>query len=98
MRFGKKGKLAPRFIGPYQILERVGRVAYRLALPASMDRIHIVFHVSQLRKYVGDSSHVLQIEDLELADDLSYQERPVQILDYKVKVLRNREILLVKVL
>ena len=98
LRFGRKRKLAPRFIGPYEILERVGTVAYRLALPASMDRIHNVFHVSQLRKYVGDPSHVLQFSEVELADDLSYQELPVQILDYKVKVLRNKQIPLVKVL
>ena len=98
LRFGKKGKLAPRFIGPYEILERIGTVAYRLALPASMDRIHNVFHVSQLRKYVGDPSHVLQFSEIELAEDLSYQELPVQILDYRVKVLRNKEIPLVKVL
>ena len=98
LRFGRKGKLALRFIGPYQILERVGKVAYRLALLASLDRIHSVFHVSQLRKYVSDPSHVLAVQDLELSDDLSYQEVPVQILDYRVKKLRNREILLVKVL
>ena len=72
LRFSKKGKLALRFIGPYQILERVGRVAYKLVLLTSMDRIHNVFHVSQLRKYVTDSSHALQIEDLKLVDDLSY--------------------------
>ena len=98
LRFGRKGKLAPRFIGPYQILERVGRVTYRLALPASLDRIHSVFHVSQLRKYVSDPSHVLEVQGLELSDDLSYQEVPVQIFDYRIKKLRNREILLVKVL
>ena len=62
----------------------MGTVAYRLALPASMDRIHNVFHVTQLRKYVGDPSHVLRFSEIELADDLSYQELLVQILDYKV--------------
>ena len=57
-----------------------------------------MFHVSQLRKYVSDPSHVLEVQDLELSDDLSYQELPIQILDYRVKTLRNRDILLVKVL
>ena len=98
LRFGKKGKLAPRFIGPYEILERVGPVAYRLVLPASMDRFHDVFHVSQLRKYIRDPSHVLELPELELAEDLSYQEMPVQIIDRRVKVLRNKEIPLVRVL
>ena len=63
-----------------------------------MNRIYNVFHVSQLRKYMGNSSHVLQNQDLELADDLSYQEKPIQILDYKVKTIRNKKIPLVKVL
>ena len=98
LRFGKKGKLAPRYIGPFEVLERVGKVAYRLALPMSMERVHNVFHVSLLRKYVSDPSHVLQMEEVELQDNLAYEERPVQILDRKVKELRNKQIPLVKVL
>ena len=90
MRFGKKGKLAPRFISPYEILERVGKVAYRLALPASMDRIHDVFHVSSLRKCLGDHSQVVNTEDIKLSEDLSYEEKPIQILDRRIKQLRNR--------
>ena len=62
MRFGKKGKLSPRYIRPYEVLERIGKVAYRLALPTVLDRVHNVFHVSQLKKYVRDDSHVLQPE------------------------------------
>ncbi|KAM6544229.1 hypothetical protein CsatB_013374 [Cannabis sativa] len=97
-RFGKKGKLSPRFIGPFEILEKVGQVAYRLALPPSLSAVHNVFHVSMLRKYVSDPMHVLSYEALELQSDLSYDEQPVQILDKKEKVLRTKTISLVKVL
>ena len=98
IRFGKKGKLSPRYIGPYEILERIGPVAYRLALPPELSGIHDVFHVSMLRQYRSDPSHVLQNEPVEIKENLSYIEEPVQILDYKIKQLRNRSIRLVKVL
>ncbi|KAL5556662.1 hypothetical protein UlMin_038898 [Ulmus minor] len=86
MRFGKKGKLSPRYIGPFEILERIGKVAYKLALP------------SELAAYVSDLSHVLVSEPIEVREDLTYQEQPVQILDRKDKALRNKVIPLVKVL
>ncbi|KAL5542263.1 hypothetical protein UlMin_009973 [Ulmus minor] len=98
IRFGKRGKLNPRYIGPYEILERVGKVAYRLALPPNLATVHNVFHVSMLKKYVSDKSHVLEQEPIEIQEDLSLQEKPVQILDFKVKTLRNKDIPLVKVL
>ncbi|GAV70828.1 Chromo domain-containing protein [Cephalotus follicularis] len=98
MRFGKKGKLAPRFIGPFQILERVGVVSYRLALPPNLAEVHNVFHVSMLRRYHPDPSYVLQYEPLELRTDMSFEERPVRILDRRVKQLRSKDIALVKVL
>ncbi|XP_073061749.1 uncharacterized protein [Primulina eburnea] len=98
MRFGKKGKLSPRFIEPFEILDRIGERAYRLALPPDLDKVHNVFHVSMLRKYVSNPIHVLRHEPLDLMPNLSYHERPVQILDRKVKVLRNKEIGIVKVL
>ncbi|XP_060968459.1 uncharacterized protein LOC133036010 [Cannabis sativa] len=97
-RFGKRGKLSPRYVGPFQILDRVGSVAYRIALPPSLSGVHNVFHVSQLRKYVSDPSHVLSYETLGLQEDLSYNERPVKILDQKDRILRNKTITLVKVL
>ena len=97
-RFGKKGKLSPRFIGPFEILERVGQVAYRLALPPALSAVHDVFHVSALRRYVSDVSHVLSYENLVLDETLSYEEQPVKVLDRKDKVLRNKTISLVKVL
>ena len=74
MRFGKKGKLAPRYIGPFEINSRVGEVAYRLVLPPELSRIHPVFHVSMLRKYIPDPSHVLQPQTVEISEDLTYEE------------------------
>ncbi|TQE09442.1 hypothetical protein C1H46_004935 [Malus baccata] len=98
VRFGKKGKLSPRYIGPYQITERVGEVAYRLELPSELSKVHNVFHVSMLRQYVADPSHVIPIQPLEINLDLTYDEEPVTILDWKEKVLRNKTVQLVKVL
>ncbi|KAF5474738.1 hypothetical protein F2P56_006609 [Juglans regia] len=98
MRFGKKGKLSPRFIGPFEILERIGAAAYRLALPPHLSTVHNVFHVSMLRKYVPDPAHVLEYEPLQIRDDLSYEEVPVRILAQKAQVLRRRTIPMVKVL
>ncbi|XP_062080774.1 uncharacterized protein LOC133785568 [Humulus lupulus] len=97
-RFGKKRKLSSRFVGQFEILEIIRQVAYRLALPPALLRVHNVFHVSMLRKYISDSSHVLSHDTLSLHENLSYEEKPVQILDKKDKVLRNKTIPLVKVL
>ncbi|KAJ8768935.1 hypothetical protein K2173_023930 [Erythroxylum novogranatense] len=98
MRFGKKGKLSPRYVGSYEILERIGPLAYRLALPPELSQIHDVFHVSMLRRYRSDPSHIIQTSEVQLSDDLSYEEMLVAILDSKEKVLRNKIIQLVKVL
>ncbi|XP_074271430.1 uncharacterized protein LOC141595366 [Silene latifolia] len=98
MRFGKKDKLSQKFISPYEILDRVGEVAYRLALPPALDRVHNVFHVSQLWKYVSAPSHVLEVENIELDESLSYAEVPKEILDRKVQKTRNDETVLLKVL
>ena len=92
MRFGKKGKLSPRFVGPFEVLERVGQVAYRIALPPVLSRIRNVFHESMLRKYIPDTSHVLSYELIHIRDDLSYEVITVEILDCKEQVLRNRTI------
>ena len=97
-RFGAGGKLKPRYIGPCEILERVGTAAYRISLPLSLGNIHNVFHVSQLRKYVHDPKHMIQSKDMELEPDLRYEERPEAILDHKVQQLRMKAIPLVKVL
>ena len=98
MRFGKKGKLSPRFIGPFEVLQRIGEVAYKLALPPDLSNIHPVFHVSMLRKYVPDPMHVINYVPLKVQSDLSYEEKPICILDRKEQVLRTKTIPIVKVL
>ena len=98
LRFGKRGKLSPRYIGPYKIVERIGEVAYRLELPSDLDRIHDGFHVSMLRKYIPDPSHVLTEQPVEIQENLTYEEEPVQILDRREQVLRSKTIPLVNVL
>ena len=98
VRFGNKGKLAPRYTSPFEIVQHVGNVSYQLALPLPLERVHDVFHVSMLKKYIPDSSHVLPVEDLEIDESVSYKTQPVKILDRKEKILRNKIIPLVKVL
>ncbi|WRX12995.1 Integrase zinc-binding domain - like 9 [Theobroma cacao] len=98
IRFAKRGKLNPRYIGPFRIIERIGPVAYRLELPPEVDRIHNVFHVSMLKKYVPDPSHILETPPIELHEDLKFEVQPVRILDRKDRVLRNKSIPMVKVL
>ena len=83
---------------PYEIVERIGEVAYQLRLPPELARIHDVFHVSMLRKYIEDPSHVLRDQSIELKENLTYEERPVQIVDRKDQVLQNKVIPLVEVL
>ncbi|XP_060968590.1 uncharacterized protein LOC133036115 [Cannabis sativa] len=98
MHFGKRGKQSPRFIGLFEILDRVEQVAYRLALPVLLAETHNVFHVSMLRKHVSDPSHMLTYERMELKQDLSYEVRPVHIIERETKELKSKSILLVKVL
>ena len=98
MRFGKKGKLSPRFVSPFEVLESMVKVVYRIALPPALSGIHNVFHESMLRKYILDPSHVLSYEPFQIRDDLSYEEVPVEILDRKEQVLHNKTISWVKVL
>ena len=98
VRFGKKGKLSPRYVGPFEVLKQVGKVAYELALPPHMQHVHNVFHVSMLKRYRPDSNHVIEYEPIEVQPDLSYIERPIEILDRKEKVLRNRTVPIVRVL
>ena len=98
VRFGKRGKLSPRFIGPFEILERIDTVAYRLALPPSMSGVHEVFHVSMLRKYTPDPAHVVDLGQIEVYTDGTSEEGPVCILDSRDQVLRRKTVRLVRVL
>ena len=99
VRFVKKEKLSPRFVGPYKVLRRVGRVAYELELPMEINIIHPVLHVSMLRKCVGDPSAIVPLEVVGvLEDNLTYEEVLVEILDRQVKLLTNKDVASVKVL
>ncbi|CAN4091553.1 unnamed protein product [Withania somnifera] len=97
MRFGRRGKPSPGYIGPYEILERVGNVTYRLALPPILSFVHPVFHVSMLRRYMPDESHVIQEDSVRLNENASFVDEPVKILAKGVRKLRSGEIPIVKV-
>jgi hypothetical protein len=90
-RFGVKGKLAPRYIGPYQIQARRGEVAYQLSLPENLSAVHDVFHVYQLKKCLRVSEEQLPAEDLEVQEDLTYIEKPTQILEIADRVTRKKK-------
>ena len=91
-------KLTPRFVGPFEILEKTEAVAYQIALPPSLSNLHDVFHVSQLRNYVYEESHVIQVDELEVRDNLTVETWPVRVEDREVKRLRGNEIVLVEVI
>ncbi|GJQ98175.1 hypothetical protein Tco_0009314 [Tanacetum coccineum] len=97
MRFGKRGKLNPRYIGPFQIIERIGPVAYRLELPQELSRVHNVFHVCNLKKCLSDDTLVIPLEEIQLDDKLNFVEEPVEIMDREVKQLKRSRIPIVKV-
>ncbi|XP_070025049.1 uncharacterized protein [Nicotiana sylvestris] len=97
IRFGKKGTLSPRYISPFEIHETVGEVAYKLALPPILSTIYLVFHVSMLRKYYGDPSHVLDFKSVQLNKDLTYIKDPVAILNRQARKLRSKNIASVKI-
>jgi len=97
-RFNVIGKVSPRYIRHYEIIEKLNPVAYRLNLPTGLEHVHNVFHISQLRKYVPDSNHNIETEPTDFAKKLAYKEHPTQILDRRFKQLRNKSIPLVRVL
>ncbi len=96
-RFKLKGKLSPRFVGPYQILSRKGKVAYQLELPSQLSGVHDVFHVSQLKKCLRVPEEQLPLEDLDVKENLSYTEYPTKILETSHRVTRNRSVRMCKV-
>ncbi|PKU76703.1 hypothetical protein MA16_Dca001308 [Dendrobium catenatum] len=96
-RFGRVSKLSPRYIGSFEILERIGKSAYRLLLSDHMSDVHNVFHVSTLRKWISDSGKKVSADEVEIQENLSYKEEPELILAYDVCKLRSKQILMVKV-
>ncbi|XP_052481150.1 uncharacterized protein LOC128035448 [Gossypium raimondii] len=93
-----KGQVKPELIGPYRVLKRVRPVSYQLDIPPELDRIHDVFHVSMLRRYRSDPSHIAIVDEIELRLDLTFEEEPFHILERDVQVLRKKTVPLVKVL
>ena len=98
VRFGKRWKLMPRYIGPFEVLARVGTVAYRLALPPSLSGVHEVFHVSMLQKYNPDPAHVVDWGGIIVDTNGTFEEGLARILDSRDEVLQRKTVRLVKVL
>lgn len=95
IRFGRRGKLSPRYIWPFEILDKLGAVTHRLALPPNLKGVHNIFYVFQLRRYIADPSHVLDHSELKVGPNLTYSEQPVEILDRREKQLSHQTISLV---
>ncbi|GKB31843.1 hypothetical protein Tco_0871244 [Tanacetum coccineum] len=97
IRFKKRGKLNPWYIGPFKILKRVGPVAYTLELPEELSNVHSTFHVSNLKKCLSDKSLVILMKELRFDDKLNFMEEPIEIMDREVKQLKQSRIPIVKV-
>nr|GFC31411.1 putative reverse transcriptase domain-containing protein [Tanacetum cinerariifolium] len=97
VRFGKRGKLNPRYVGPFKVLERIGDVAYKLNLPEELSRVHNTLHVSNLKKCHADEPFAVSLDELHFDDKLHYEEEPVEIMNREVKRLKRSRIPLVKV-
>ncbi|KAI3797714.1 hypothetical protein L1987_32977 [Smallanthus sonchifolius] len=97
VRFGKKGKLAPRYVGPFKILERIGKVVYKLELPPSLGNVHPTFHVSNLKKCLADENLHIPLDDVHIDETMHFVEKPVEIMDREIKQLKRSRNPIVKV-
>ncbi|KAK9070290.1 hypothetical protein SSX86_010690 [Deinandra increscens subsp. villosa] len=95
--FGKRGKLEPRYVGPFKILERIGPVAYKLELPQELGNVHDTFHVSNLKKCLADESLHVPLEEIHVDERLNFVEQPIEIMDREIKKLKRTQIPIVKV-
>nr|GEW26188.1 putative reverse transcriptase domain-containing protein [Tanacetum cinerariifolium] len=98
IRFGKRRKLNPRFIGPFKVLAKVGPVSYRLEPPQQLSKVYITFYVSNLKRFLSDESLVIPLEEVKIDDKLYVIEEPVEIMDQEVKQLKQIRIPIIKVL
>ncbi|KAI3815959.1 hypothetical protein L1987_15643 [Smallanthus sonchifolius] len=97
IRFGNRGKLKPRYVGPFKIVMRIGPVAYQLYLPEGLSGVHDVFHVSNLKKCLTDETLAVPLEELHIDEQLQFVEEPVEIMDREIKTLKRSKILIVRV-
>ncbi|KAD7478305.1 hypothetical protein E3N88_01441 [Mikania micrantha] len=97
IRFGKWGKLNPRYIGPFEITKRIGPVAYELQLPQELSSVHNVFHISNLKKFLSDETHIVPLEEIHIEEQLNFVEEPVEIMDRETNKLKLSRIPIVKV-
>ncbi|XP_076933924.1 uncharacterized protein LOC143599995 [Bidens hawaiensis] len=98
IRFGKQGKLNPSYVGPFEILEKIGPVAYRLDLHDELNGVHNIFHVSNLKKCVSDDLVIIPLDEIQVDDHLRFVEEPVEIMDQGVKTLRHSKVPIVKLI
>ncbi|GKF23333.1 putative reverse transcriptase domain-containing protein, partial [Tanacetum coccineum] len=96
VRFGKRGKLNPRYVGPFKMIKRVGTVTYKLELPQQLSRVHNTFHVSNLKKCMSDESLMIPLEELRVDDKLHFVEKPVEVMDREIKQMKRSRIPIIK--